>query len=163
MLTISDLHRTEWPRERLLRLGAGVLTVPELLSILVGAATGQDAAIGIGCELLASCSGSLRRMASSPQSALTTVRGIGPVRAGQIVASFELARRWTRSLCPIGPPCITQAISRSCSHRNCRIYRSRSFTSAYSIASAASSARFGSRREHSDGSQSTPANYSDRS
>jgi DNA repair protein RadC len=104
MLTIGDLHRTEWPRERLLRLGPAVLTVPELLSILVGAATVRDAAIGIGCELLASCDGSLRRMASSPPSALTAVRGIGPVRAGQIVASFELARRWVAESLPYRPP-----------------------------------------------------------
>ena len=104
MLTIGDLHRTEWPRERLLRLGPGALTVPELLSILVGAATRQDAAIGIGCELLASCDGSLRRMASSPPSALTTVCGIGPVRAGQIIASFELARRWAAESMPYRPP-----------------------------------------------------------
>jgi DNA repair protein RadC len=103
MFTISDLHRTERPRERLLRLGAGVLTVSELLSILVGAATEADTAIGIGCELLASCHGSLRCMASASSGALTTVRGVGPVRAGQVVASFELARRWAAESLPQRP------------------------------------------------------------
>jgi len=92
MLLVGDLHRTERPRERLLRLGASALTIPELLAILVGTATDSDAALGIGCELLASCGGSLRRMAGTSPSALTTVPGIGPVRAAQVVVWFELAR-----------------------------------------------------------------------
>jgi DNA repair protein RadC len=103
MLLVSDLHPTERPRERLLRLGAGVLTIPELLAILLGAATQHDAAAGIGCDLLASCGGSLRRMASTSPGALTTVRGIGPVRAGQLIASFELARRWAAEDVPSRP------------------------------------------------------------
>jgi DNA repair protein RadC len=55
MLLVGDLHQTERPRARLLRLGASALTVPELLAILVNAATDSDAALGIGCEPLASC------------------------------------------------------------------------------------------------------------
>jgi DNA repair protein RadC len=74
MLLVCDLHPTERPRGRLLRLGAAALTVPELLAILLGAATERDAATGVGCELFASCGGSLRRMASASLGALTTVR-----------------------------------------------------------------------------------------
>ncbi|HZS57720.1 MAG TPA: DNA repair protein RadC [Gemmatimonadaceae bacterium] len=100
MLLVGDLHRTERPRERLLRLGASALTIPELLAILVGATTDHDAAHGIGCALLASCGGSLRRMASAPPGALTTVPGIGPVRAAQVIALFEVARRWAAESLP---------------------------------------------------------------
>ena len=103
MLLVSDLPRTERPRERLLRLGASALTVPELLAILVGAATDSDTALGIGGELLASCGGSLRRMAGTSPGALTTVPGIGPVRAAQVVVLFELARRWAAESLPQRP------------------------------------------------------------
>jgi DNA repair protein RadC len=103
MLLVGDLHRTERPRERLLRLGASVLTIPELLAILVGAATDRDAAVGVGCELLASCGGSLRRLASASPGTLMSVRGIGPVRASQIVSSCELARRWAAESVPQRP------------------------------------------------------------
>ena len=63
-LSIKELPRSERPRERLQHLGARSLSVPELLSIVVGSGAGGRSALGVGQEILARSGGSLRRIAA---------------------------------------------------------------------------------------------------
>ncbi len=90
--TVRDLPPAERPRERLLQLGPEALSVPELLALILGRGI-KGESVMITAQHLLSRYGDLRSMAESSVEELAQVRGIGPAKASQIVASFELARR----------------------------------------------------------------------
>jgi len=90
--TVRDLPPAERPRERLLQLGPEALSVPELLALILGRGIKGESVMITAQHLLSRC-GDLRSMAESSVEELAQVRGIGPAKASQIVASFELARR----------------------------------------------------------------------
>jgi DNA repair protein RadC len=92
-LTIRELPRTDRPRERLVDLGASALSTTELLAIVLGSGGRGRSALRIGHEILTSAQGSLRRLAMRPVGELTTVTGVGRVRAVTVHASLELGRR----------------------------------------------------------------------
>lgn len=98
-LRVLDLPEGDRPRERLMQRGAGTLTSPELLAILLG--TGQGAgklsAVGLGqlmwnqlSELQRDPLRVLREIA--PQE-LMNIPGIGPAKAATILAALELGKR----------------------------------------------------------------------
>ena len=92
-LTIRELPSAERPRERLRTHGAQALSSSELIAILLGSGSEGRSALGIGQEILSSCRGSLRLLASQPVAALTSVSGVGTARAVGIHAALELGRR----------------------------------------------------------------------
>ncbi len=97
---ISDLPADERPRERLERLGARALSVPELLAILLRTGVrGQSAAI-VGARLLEHFDGSLPRLSSAPIGELCQFSGIGPAKAVTLAAAFELGRRLAQESLP---------------------------------------------------------------
>jgi DNA repair protein RadC len=93
VLRLRELPRTERPRERLRDLGAHALSTSELLAIVIGSGTPQRSALGLAQDALAKSDGSLRRLASLPVAALTSVHGLGSARAVAIHAALELGRR----------------------------------------------------------------------
>ena len=103
-LSIRELPRSERPRERLIDLGAGVLSSAELLAILLGSGGAGQTALQIGQAVLAEAGGALRRIARQPVVALTSVPGIGMARAVTIHASLELGRRMAAEGRPDGSP-----------------------------------------------------------
>ena len=92
-LRLRELPRAERPRERLKDLGAHALSANELLAILIGAGTRHRSALALAQDVLAGCGGSLRRLATQPVAALTTVNGLGTARAVAIHAALEIGRR----------------------------------------------------------------------
>lgn len=95
-LPVSTLPDTDRPRERLWSLGASALTTAELLAILIGTgARGQDV-MGLAASLLEVSEGSLRRLAQRPAAELLRSPGIGPTKAGRLMAAFELGSRTAR-------------------------------------------------------------------
>lgn len=92
-LTIRELPRTDRPRERLIDLGASALSTAELLAIVLGSGGRGRSALRIGQDILASVQGSLRRLAGRPVGQLTTLAGVGRVRAVSVHAALELGRR----------------------------------------------------------------------
>jgi len=92
-LTIRELPAAERPRERLRSHGAHALSSSELLAILLGSGSEGRSALGIGQEILTTCRGSLRLLATQPVATLTSVRGVGTARAVGIHAALELGRR----------------------------------------------------------------------
>ena len=103
-LTIRELPRSERPRERLVDLGAGVLSSAELLAILLGSGGAGRTALQIGHSVLADAGGALRRIARQPVAALTAIPGVGIARAVTIHASLELGRRMAAEGRPDGFP-----------------------------------------------------------
>src|SRR5256885_16079377 len=92
-LTIRELPTAERPRERLRTHGAQALSSSELIAILLGSGSEGRSALGIGQEILSTCRGSLRLLASQPVATLTSVSGVGTARAVGIHAALELGRR----------------------------------------------------------------------
>src|SRR4029078_11795739 len=92
-LTIRELPAAERPRESLRTHGAHALSSPELIAILLGSGSEGRSALGIGQEILSTCRGSLRLLATQPGATLTSVRGVGTARAVGIHAALELGRR----------------------------------------------------------------------
>ncbi|HHT43382.1 MAG TPA: DNA repair protein RadC [Firmicutes bacterium] len=89
---MKDLPREERPRERLIRHGVERLANKELLAILLRTGNQRDSALSLAEKLLARF-GSLPNLASASFEELVKVNGIGPAKAADILAAFELAKR----------------------------------------------------------------------
>ena len=89
---IRILPLGERPQERLERLGASALSDTELLAMLVRSGTrGQD--VLTLCARLLADAGSLPALLGWHEADFKNLRGIGRVKALQLVAAMELARR----------------------------------------------------------------------
>ena len=95
---IRELPAAERPRERLASHGAAALSAPELLAVLWGTGSAAHSTIELAEDLLAK-HGSLGDLARAELLELVGAPGIGPARAAQLLAAFELGRR---SISPSG-------------------------------------------------------------
>ncbi len=97
MKRIKDWPPEERPREKLLKNGVGVLSDAELLALIIrtGNAADKTSALDQARQLLAGF-GTLRALAAATTSELCRQKGIGPAKAAEIQALFELARRFAR-------------------------------------------------------------------
>ncbi len=93
---VNTIPSSDRPRERLWAHGPAALTTAELLAIVLGTGgAGQDV-LQVARQLLAVSDGSLRRLAQRPSAELLRSRGIGPTKAGRLIAAFELGARASR-------------------------------------------------------------------
>jgi DNA repair protein RadC len=95
-LPVSSIPETDRPRERLWSLGAAALTTAELLAIVLGTGGGGQDVLELARQLLDVSDGSLRRLAQRPSAELLRSPGIGPTKAGRLLAAFELGARAAR-------------------------------------------------------------------
>jgi DNA repair protein RadC len=93
---VSALRNADRPRERLWSLGPAALTTAELLAIVLGTGGGGQNALELAAELLDLTEGSLRRLAQRPGAEFLRSRGIGPTKAGRLIAALELGARTAR-------------------------------------------------------------------
>ncbi|MGB0993379.1 MAG: RadC family protein [Akkermansiaceae bacterium] len=92
MAKIPDLPSDERPRERLARLGASAISDAELLAIFLRVGFKGTSAIELGRKLLQK-HGSLTDLGGLSVKELSTERGLGPAKAAQLIAAFELGAR----------------------------------------------------------------------
>ncbi len=83
---------SERPRERLAAHGAGALSAAELIGIVWGSGTAGRSALDAASDALRRHEG-LRGLARASDAELAAVAGVGPAKAAQLVAAFELGRR----------------------------------------------------------------------
>lgn len=93
---IKDLPVQERPRERLLQYGPEYLSNRELLAILLQTGTKDQSVFGLVDQLLAHF-GSLRSLAGASFEEMSVIKGIGPAKASQVLAAFEMAKRLSNS------------------------------------------------------------------
>jgi DNA repair protein RadC len=86
------MPQAERPRERMQRHGAEALSTAELIAALIGSGTKGESVLMTAQQLLSKF-GNVRNIAQASIKELSAVRGIGPARASQIKAAFELGRR----------------------------------------------------------------------
>lgn len=89
---VRELPASERPRERLERRGAAGLSAPELMALVWGTGSRGRPAQVMAEEALVRLDG-LAALAAAAPAELCQVPGIGPTRAAQLAAAFELGRR----------------------------------------------------------------------
>lgn len=90
--TIKSLPKAERPRERLKNLGAGALSISELIAIILRLGTRGVSAIELANRLLAKFE-NLKAIAQASVEDLSNVEGIGEAKAVSVKAAFELGAR----------------------------------------------------------------------
>lgn len=97
-MSFDGLPLEERPRERLLRLGAGALSLPELLAILLRTGSGDRDVLDLARGLIARFSpsdapGGLEGLFRATPQELLEVPGMGPAKVATLLTAFELVRR----------------------------------------------------------------------
>ncbi len=90
--TVHDLPLSDRPRERLLKLGSEALSAQEILELILGRGT-KGESVMVTAQKLLSQFGNLKNLASASIEELRQIKGIGPAKAAQIRAAFELSKR----------------------------------------------------------------------
>ncbi len=93
-MRIKEMAPSERPREKFMLHGPEKLSDPELLAIMIRTGRGKDSAIDISNRMLSLHP--LDRLAELSHQELQEIPGIGPAKALEIKASFELAKRAKR-------------------------------------------------------------------
>jgi len=90
--TIHDLPKEERPRERLVKFGEQALSAQELLQVILGRGVAGES-VAVTAQKLLTQFGSLQKLAEASIEELSSIKGIGPAKATQIKAVFEIGRR----------------------------------------------------------------------
>ena len=93
-MKMKEMCEGERPREKLMARGAAALSDGELLAILLRSGTRQESALDVARGLLGNCSGRLTELFNLSPEDLTSRPGIGVCKAAQIMAAFELGKRF---------------------------------------------------------------------
>lgn len=91
-MNIQDMPSIERPREKLSRYGAAKLSNPELLAILIGTGSQGMNAIELARKVLLKFPN--EALSAKTVAELRQIYGLGEGKACQIVAAFELGRRF---------------------------------------------------------------------
>ena len=89
---ITDLEKSERPRERLERLGAGSVSTIELLAILLRTGLKGENALQVG-QRLHTHMGGLAGLHRATFDEVCRQKGVGPAKAAQLKAALELGNR----------------------------------------------------------------------
>ena len=89
---IHEMDADDRPRERLEKLGAGVLSSAELVAIILNTGTAAESVMPLSQRILAENNG-LSGLMRMEVSELAEIRGIGPAKAAKLKAALEIGRR----------------------------------------------------------------------
>lgn len=90
-MRIKDIPLENRPRERLARFGASVLSDAELLAVVLQKGTWRENVVDMSNRLLSKYC--LSKLSELSLNELQEINGIGPAKAMQIKALFELSKR----------------------------------------------------------------------
>ena len=90
-MKIKDTPKIDRPREKLAKYGPEFLKDQELLAILLGTGTEGKNVLEIAREILSKFS--KKKLLALSFDQLKQIKGVGPAKACQILAAFELSKR----------------------------------------------------------------------
>lgn len=90
-MKIKSLPPEDRPREKLIKKGASTLTNSELLAIILRTGSKKENVINLSNKIFTKYN--LKTLSRTELNKLKKISGIGKVKASQIMACFELARR----------------------------------------------------------------------
>ena len=88
----KSANQTDNPIEKMTKKGIKELSNAELITILMGTSTKEDT-MDIARSILSSCDHSLQNLSKYPLSKLEKFKGIGKIKAAQIMVALELGKR----------------------------------------------------------------------
>ncbi len=94
-ITTKDLPTQIRPRERMARVGPANLSDSELIAVILGTGTRGMTSIRLAEEVMRRYDGHPSRLGTALLEELSAIPGIGPAKASQILAAFELGKRAT--------------------------------------------------------------------
>lgn len=118
MVKIKDIPRIERPREKLAKYGPGKLSNSELLAILLGTGTKGQNVIELANKILKKFSSG--KMSEAAYEDLKNFSGLGPAKACEIVACFELGKRLLKdkkSILVLSPEAVWQELKNIREHK----------------------------------------------
>ncbi len=89
---LQNTALAERPQERMIRMGAGALSDTELLAMLLRSGTRGMDVLSLAGKLIKEA-GSLSQLVEWELSDFRRFKGVGPIKALQIVTTMEIARR----------------------------------------------------------------------
>ncbi|MDF2606722.1 MAG: repair protein RadC [Bacillales bacterium] len=95
-VTIKELPINERPREKVLNYGFSSLSNAELIAILLRTGTRKESSIQIANKLLIQLNG-LKNILHTTLEEITSIKGIGPTKAVQLLTAIELGKRINQS------------------------------------------------------------------
>ncbi|MEM9159261.1 MAG: UPF0758 domain-containing protein, partial [Verrucomicrobiota bacterium] len=89
---LSELANADLPQERLERLGPKALSDSELLAMIIRSGSKGRNVLSVASDLLKEA-GSLARLVNWSDAEFSKIKGIGPIKALQLVTVVEICRR----------------------------------------------------------------------
>lgn len=102
--TVKEMDEDQQPREKALKYGVNVLSVPELLAIILRVGSHGYPITELCRDLMANNDGSLHKLERRTLPELCQIPGIGKTKGIQIMAVNELIRRYCREDIPMDEP-----------------------------------------------------------
>jgi DNA repair protein RadC len=93
---IREIPESDRPREKLTLRGAGSLTDAELIAIFLRTGTRDRNVIDVAREVLGARGGLHALSRASVQELINCAKGIGPAKAAELAAVFEVGKRLAR-------------------------------------------------------------------
>ncbi len=95
-MRIREIPKSDRPREKLTERGAGSLTDAELLAIFLRTGIRGKSAISVAADLLQQKGGLIGLSRSTASELSRGTCGVGPAKAAELAAAFELGKRLAR-------------------------------------------------------------------
>ncbi|HET6871358.1 MAG TPA: DNA repair protein RadC [Sporolactobacillaceae bacterium] len=92
LIKVRDVPLEERPRERLVKYGAHVCSNQELLAIILRTGSKEESVIQLAERLLTTMNG-ISNLREATVEELVKIKGIGPTKAIQLLATIELGKR----------------------------------------------------------------------
>lgn len=92
-INLKSLSEDDRPREKLMQMGRQHLSDAELLAIILGSGNTNETAIQLAQRILHEHKNDINALAKLSLNELQKFKGVGPAKAINIAAAFELGRR----------------------------------------------------------------------
>ncbi|MCQ2182352.1 MAG: DNA repair protein RadC [Bacteroidales bacterium] len=101
-MKIKEINESERPREKMISMGPSGLSNGELLAVILRNGTKDESVLDLARRILSNCDDRLGRLFSMTPQQLGVIKGIGPCKAAEVMAVFELGKRFLEESSGVG-------------------------------------------------------------